>query len=109
MSQGKVLLVMRRNQSSKLNTVWRSTLIGALCGVGFGLNNFMFIMGSSDDPSGFVVYFFSFYIFSFLVSLPWSLITIFTVGAMLDGYIVAFGAILNGAVIGATYDIMQRK
>ena len=89
--------------------VRRYAIIGALIGLGVNLTNFRYIVDSMSDPSGGVLYFFTFYIFSFLLAMPWSLITIFTDGTVLNSFIVAGGAIVNGTAIGAAYGVMIRN
>jgi len=87
----------------------RYVLYGSSLGAFVGSWNFLFLLDLERDPSGAIIYIFLVYFPSFLVCLPWSLITIFTEGDMLNGTIMAAGAILNGSLIGAAYGALKKS
>ncbi|WP_155874936.1 hypothetical protein [Desulfuromonas sp. AOP6] len=86
----------------------RYLLYGASVGAFIGIWNFSYVLEMEKDPSGAIIYIFLVYFPSFLVSLPWSLITIFTEGNMLNASIITVGSTLNGSIIGAAYGYLKK-
>ncbi len=86
------------------NVIFRYMIIGAGIGAFFGLSHLSFLLQS--DQSAYIIHVFSTYILALIASLPWCLITIFTSSDLLSASIVALGAMVNGALIGAAYGIV---
>jgi len=86
----------------------RYSLYGATFGAFIGSWNFSYLLQLEKDPSGYIIYLFLVYLPSFLLCLPWSLITIFTEGNMLNATIMTVGATLNGSLIGAAYGSLKK-
>jgi len=89
------------------NSLKRCLFYGASIGTLIGLFNFLGALSIATDPSGAVVYIFFIYFPSFIIGLPWSLISIFTEGPMLKASIISIGSILNGLIIGAAYGFLK--
>lgn len=88
----------------------RYSLYGVFIGAFVGICNFAFLFELSKHPSGYIFYMFLVLLPSYAVSLPWSLISIFTEGSnALVATIITVGAILNGAIIGAAYGVLKGK
>jgi hypothetical protein len=102
--------ILKREYYEKIqrNHLMCYSLYGAAIGAFIGILNLLLLLDVEKDPSGSVVYIFLFYFPSFIICLPWSLITIFTEGNMLNGTIMAIGAVLNGIIIGAAYGALKK-
>jgi len=84
-------------------------LYGASVGALVGVCNFSFLFLLAKDPSVYIFYMFLVYFPSFVVSLPWSLISIFTEGNILIATVMTIGATLNGALIGAACFALKKS
>ena len=81
-------------------------MIGALSGASVGIFNFSFLF--NHDGSDAFLYMLTGYFPSFIISMPWSLISIFTEKFVQKVIIVSIGAILNGLMIGAAYGVLNK-